>query len=110
LYDLTMAFTDGIVTVSVPKPVDFAKRKKTKIRGASTTSKTAGTDPSIVLLAQKHEIELMTARSPSPTKQLNYYHEASPPRVQPTISMVHAPRIAEMSEVDEEFQYWNHLI
>jgi HSP20 family molecular chaperone IbpA len=102
LYDLTMAFTDGVVTVSVPKPVDLARRKNAKIRGA-TSSKTA--DRTLVL-APKHDL---TTPSP-PTKQLNYYHEASPPRVQPTISVVHAPRIAEMSEVDEEFQYWNHLI
>eukprot|EP00545_Synedropsis_sp_CCMP1620_P008365 CAMPEP_0119004056 /NCGR_PEP_ID=MMETSP1176-20130426/926_1 /TAXON_ID=265551 /ORGANISM="Synedropsis recta cf, Strain CCMP1620" /LENGTH=222 /DNA_ID=CAMNT_0006955725 /DNA_START=60 /DNA_END=728 /DNA_ORIENTATION=+ len=113
LYDLTMSYNDGVVTVSIPKPATptIRKRKKTKIRGANTT-KNKTNNP--LVQQQEQQTVLSTAHRATPASAELLHHTrhdaAAPPRSHPDISIVHAPRIAEMSEIDEEFEYWNHLI
>lgn len=106
LYDLTMAYIDGVATISVPKPVR-KKRKKTKIRGANSSTRT---NPLLLALQEADDLPA-AVRNPAAAELLNHYGHtsggAAPPRVQPDITL-HAPRIAEMNEVDEEFEYWNH--
>lgn len=80
LYDLTMAFNNGVVEVTIPKP-----KKKPKIRGAQG-------GPAIVVPNPTHSDKVET------------FTEHPPP--QP----IHAPRLGEMSPFDEEFEYWHHKL
>jgi HSP20 family molecular chaperone IbpA len=100
IYDLTMAYTNGVITVSVPKQAPPKRTKKMKppqSRGAR--SAVVSTGPQVV-----------STGPPVATGPPRILHtEESIPEPPATVA-IHAPRLADIHYNDEEFEFWNHLI